>query len=450
MTRKMKDSGVEWIGEIPEDWEVTKLKQLASFHNGDRGKNYPSGNDLVDEGVYFLTSNNIHGYYLDIGKSISKFITNERLNVLNGAKIQINDIVFCLRGSVGNCSINKSLEKGTIASSLMLIRPINIDADFLNYIMQSDIKVMEVLNLTTGSCAANLSAINVSNFKILQPSLSEQMKISNYLNKKTERIEDIKSTIVKQIQTLENYKKSVITEAVTKGLDKNVEMKDSGIEWIGEIPKHWEVKRLKQILSNDPDSLKVGPFGSALKSSDLVNNGKWVYNQRTVIDNNFSSNDTFIDDKKFAELRGFKVQAGDILLTTRGTIGKIAIVPSVFYEGVIHPCIIKFNLNKKIFENELIRFIFNHTDLVLKQVEFLSNSTTIGVIYSYNLVNIYIPTPPIGEQSQIIDYLDKKTKLIDDSIAIKQKQLETLEEYKKSLIYEYVTGKKEVNDGEET
>ncbi len=74
MTRKMKDSGVEWIGQIPEDWEVTKLKQLASFHNGDRGKNYPSGNDLVDEGVYFLTSNNIHGYYLDIDKSIRKEI----------------------------------------------------------------------------------------------------------------------------------------------------------------------------------------------------------------------------------------------------------------------------------------------------------------------------------------------------------------------------------------
>lgn len=428
MTRKMKDSGIEWIGEIPEDWEVTKLKQLASFHNGDRGKNYPSGNDLVDEGVYFLTSNNIHGYYLDIDKSISKFITNERLNVLNGAKIQINDIVFCLRGSVGNCSINKSLEKGTIASSLMLIRPINIDADFLNYIMQSDIKVMEVLNLTTGSCAANLSAINVSNFKILQPSLSEQMKISNYLNKKTERIEDIKSTIVKQIQTLENYKKSVITEAVTKGLDKNVEMKDSGIEWIGEIPKHWDVIPLKHIC-------KI-TMGQSVNGSDILDEKKgYPFLQGCA---EFTE---YIPSPRYWSTKAKKIiDKGSLLMSVRAPVGDVNIADQTYGIG---RGLCAFNgIN-----NKYIYYILISSN---SGFLFYSNGTTYDAITVETLKNFKVPYSSINEQDEIVAYLDKKCTLVDSAISKKQKQLETLEEYKKSLIYEYVTGKKEVKDGEES
>ena len=455
MTRKMKDSGIEWIGEIPEDWEIVKLKHLALDRQaGVWGK---------DESQDNLTNNKICIRIADfdyprmtIRKDREFTLRNYTDNEISKCSLQKGDILIEKSGGGEKTPVGRTIIWNEDFQALYanFIERLRVDkkqilpmfAQFCFFAFYGIGVSNLYFNQTTGIQNLNITGM-MNDLRLPTPDLSTQIKIVDILDRKRNQIEIIKSAIIKEIQTLEDYKKSVITEAVTKGLDKNVEMKDSGIEWIGEIPKHWEVKRLKQILSNDPDSLKVGPFGSALKSSDLVNNGKWVYNQRTVIDNNFSSNDTFIDDKKFAELRGFKVQAGDILLTTRGTIGKIAIVPSVFYEGVIHPCIIKFNLNKKIFENELIRFIFNHTDLVLKQVEFLSNSTTIGVIYSYNLVNIYIPTPPIGEQSQIIDYLDKKTKLIDDSIAIKQKQLETLEEYKKSLIYEYVTGKKEVKDG---
>ncbi|ERT57245.1 type I restriction enzyme S subunit [Peptoniphilus koenoeneniae] len=433
MTRKMKDSGIEWIGEIPEEWEVTKLKQLASFHNGDRGKNYPSGNDLVDEGVYFLTSNNIHGYYLDIDKSISKFITNERLNVLNGAKIQINDIVFCLRGSVGNCSINKSLEKGTIASSLMLIRPINIDADFLNYIMQSDIKVMEVLNLTTGSCAANLSAINVSNFKILQPSLSEQVKISNYLNKKTEQIENIKSTIVKEIQTLEDYKKSLITEAVTKGLDKNVKMKDSGIEWIGEIPKHWEIFKVKYLATilngSTPNTGKINYWDGDIKwitPKDLFDNKIITDSLKKITKEGYHSCGTNM------------VPINTILLSTRAPIGTVAIAKTELCtnQGIKSIVCNREKLNYKL----LFYYLLTKNEVL----NFLGNGTTFMELSTSSLMGLPIPCASINEQNKIVDYLDKKTKSIDEAITAKQKQLEVLEEYKKSLIYEYVTGKKEV------
>ena len=123
---EMKDSGIEWIGEIPKGWKVPKIKYVAKFLNGDRGKNYPSGNDLTDSGIVFLTSNNIRGVVLDCTSDITKYITEKRYNILGGAKIRKNDIIFCLRGSVGNCAINKTENEGTIASSLVDIRPIKV------------------------------------------------------------------------------------------------------------------------------------------------------------------------------------------------------------------------------------------------------------------------------------------------------------------------------------
>lgn len=423
MTRKMKDSGIEWIGEIPEDWKLSKIKYVTKCFDGRR---IPVDTSLRIDGIYpYWGAGSIQGY-------VNDYIFDEEIVLLgeDGAPFfdKTRDVAFLINEKVW---VNNHIHvlKGTLIKNEYLVYFLNI-VDYTDYI--------------NGSILNKLTQGNMKSISIVYPPTRDQINIIELLREKTSKIEEMKIKINKQIQTLEDYKKSLITEAVTKGLDKNVEMKDSGIEWIGEIPKHWEIKRLKQILSNN--SLRVGPFGSALKSSDIVDSGKWIYNQRTVLDNNFETNDTFIDDSKFNELISFKVNAGDILLTTRGTIGRIAIVPKSFYEGVIHPCIIKFRVKEGIFKNALIKYIFNSTDIVLKQVEYLSNSTTIGVIYSYNLVNIYFPTPPINEQLEIINYLDKKTATIDEAIAAKKKQLETLEEYKKSLIYEYVTGKKEVED----
>lgn len=448
MARKMRSSGIEWIGEIPEDWEVIRVKNAALLKARIGWQGLRSDEFLYEPDLPLLvTGTDFAGGVVNWNNCVR--ISEKRFEMDKNIQVKENDLLITKDGTIGKLAIARNCpEKVSLNSGVFVIRnqgPYKYFDKYMYYLLQSEQFLLWFeLNDTGNSTIRHLYQKDFYNFSFTYPPLEEQEKIADYLDKKTNQIEQIKTAVKQEIQTLEDYKKSVITEAVTKGLDKNTAMKDSRIEWIGGIPKHWEVKRMKQLLSNRADSLKVGPFGSALKSSDLVDDGKWVYNQRAVLDNNFNDNDTFINDKKFAELKGFKVNAGDVLLTTRGTIGRVAIVPDHFKEGVIHPCIIKFRLSKDVFKNELIRFIFNDTDIVLKQVEFLSNSTTIGVIYSYNLVNIYVPTPPISEQNQIVEYLDKKCTLIDDAIAGKQKQLETLDAYKKSLIYEYVTGKKEV------
>ena len=216
-------------------------------------------------------------------------------------------------------------------------------------------------------------------------------------------------------------------------------MKESGLEWIGEIPYDWSITKIKFILSNENDSLKVGPFGSQLSGSDFVSEGYWVYSQRSVLDRDFEHNAMFISKDKFDSMKGFHVRANDILITTRGTIGKICRVPKSFSEGILHPCIIKFRIDEDKYSYKLLELIFNHSGILQKQLNFLSNATTIEVIYSGTLKNLQIPFPPLDEQKRIADFLDEKCSEIDSIKADVQRQIELLNEYKKSIITEAVT-----------
>lgn len=220
----------------------------------------------------------------------------------------------------------------------------------------------------------------------------------------------------------------------------NREMKDSGVEWIGEVPEYWSVTRLKYAYDNSNGSaVRVGPFGSALPSSDYISDGEWIYNQRTVLDENFTTNNTCVSKEKADSLSGFRVYPGDILITTRGTLGRIAIVPNGAPSGILHPCIIRFRVDSNIVMPELLKYMFNDSDFFIKQIEFTNNSTTIEALYSYNLRDLILPAIPITEQQQIVHFLDRKCTAIDTAIEKTKKSIEKLEEYKKAVITKAVT-----------
>lgn len=210
----MKDSGVEWIGEIPEQWKVAKLKFVASFYNGDRSSKYPSGTDIVDEGVIFVTSNNLGNTFLDTTIS-TKYITKEKYDDLGGAKIRINDIIFCLRGSVGKCSINKSENEGTIASSLVVIRAKKILADYLIFALQCPgITAVSTLN-AIGIGSLNLSADDISEIFIPIPPEKEAAEIAEFLYKRIGKIDHVINEKNNYVNHFVMYKKSLIYEVVT-------------------------------------------------------------------------------------------------------------------------------------------------------------------------------------------------------------------------------------------
>ena len=320
--------------------------------------------------------------------------------------------------------------------------PDNTNLHFLQY-------AISALNLgETAGDKATIPHIYFSvygNKYILHVPVDTQKKIATYLNQKCDKVNSLIQNVQTQIEKLKAYKQSLVTEVVTKGLNPTVPMKDSGVDWIGEVPEHWQITRLKHLYDTSSGSpVRVGPFGSALPSSELTDEGLWVYNQRTVIDQNFSTNNTFVSPEKASELTSFSVYPKDILITTRGSIGKTAIVPNNAPKGILHPCVIRFRIADDKMDRVLLSLIFNETNICQGQIMDMSNSTTIEVLYSYSLKEIWIPCPPTYEQVEILQQVKKIIQNFARLIAIKQAKIEKLEQYKRSLIYEYVTGKKEV------
>ena len=445
MTR-MKESGIDWIGQIPEEWEVSKLEQYVDIFGRIGFRGYTT-NDIVNEGegaISYSPSNIIDYSVIDNNNT---YISWSKYDESPEIQIKTGDVLYVKTGSsYGKTGIvNKLSNKATINPQLVVLKPKkNTDSRIINYFLNSSVGKEQSELIVGGSTIPTITQESIKKMIFPKMSFEEQQKIADFLDKKTAQLDKAKALLEEQIQKLKDYRASLIYETVTKGLDKTVPMKDSGIDWIGQVPEGWGVSKLKFTLEKVSNNIKVGPFGSTLSGDAIRSSGKWVYNQRNVLDNNFTETDTFISDAKWKELKNFSVVSGDILLTTRGTIGRIAIVPKDYFEGVLHPCLMKFRVDSHIVQPRLIKYFFNDTTLVKEQLKFLSNSTTIDVIYSYNLKNIIIPIIPLEEQYGIVEYLDKQCSNVDALIKVKQEQIDNINKQRQTLIYDYVTGKRRV------
>jgi type I restriction enzyme S subunit len=223
-------------------------------------------------------------------------------------------------------------------------------------------------------------------------------------------------------------------------------MKDSGIEWLGEIPEHWKLKKIKYVLQPKRGSLKTGPFGSQLKASELVDKGYKVYNQRSVLDNDFQRGDGYISEHKFKELREFEILPNDVLITTRGTIGRCAVFPEGSERGVLHPCLIRIQFNQDVVSNEYISLFIQESESFKENVLYNSNATTIEVIYGDTLKEVKFPLPDLNEQKQILTVVWEYQMRLANSISLAEREIELLKEYRTALISEAVTGKFDVRN----
>lgn len=413
MARKMKDSGIEWIGEIPEDWKILSNKYLM--------KKLKIINEIYKgEDILSLTKNGVIVRNLSEGGKMPASFDGYQV-------LKKGNLLFCLFDyDVTPRTVGK-IDKNGISSpaySQYVMTKIAIrDYYYYFYLLLDYTK--ELLHLSK-NLRSSFSEFEFGLIEAPVPKTSEQIRISDFLDKKTEQIEKIKSTIVQEIQILEDYKKSVITEAVTKGLDKNVEMKDSGIEWIGEIPRHWEVLPNKHLMH------KLKLIKSKYEGENILS-----LTRQGVIVRDLDGGGKFP-----TSFNGYQIlKNGNLLLclfdydVTPRTVGKIE------EDGLTSPAYSQYEM-----KDLAIRDYYYYYYLMLDETkELLHLSKNLRSSFSESeFGNIKALVPEKNEQKQIVNYLDKKTKSIDEAIEAKQKQLEILEEYKKSLIYEYVTGKKEV------
>lgn len=412
--REMKDSGIEWIGTIPFDWKCCKQKYEIQLING---RAY-SDSEFEEDGKYrILRVGNLFSnptwYTSSLELPPDKYCENGDL--LYSWSMSYAPVIWSGEKVIYHYHIWK-----TKLSS-------NLNKKFAYYYLSAltDALKAKIHETTMGFITMGV----MNNSYIAFPCLKEQEKIVSFLDSQCSEIDALSADIQKEIETLEQYKRSVITEAVTKGLNPDVEMKDSGIGYIGIIPNHWVVEKIKYHLKYRGNR---NPGGVQVLS---------VYREYGVIPKDSRDDNHNVTSEDTSNYR--YVRVGDFVINKmKAWQGSMAISD---YEGIVSPAYYVYEFSDEHFDRKYFHYLLRNK---MYATEFLRVSGGIRVgqwdLSAYDFENTMVPMPPIKEQKKIAAFLDTKSTEIDSLIGEKKRQLEILDSYKKSFIYEYVTGKKEV------
>ena len=438
--RQMKDSGIEWVGQIPQVWDVVPIR--AVFCENLR-INYDGHiqNALQFKFGKIVPKTNFDPTEEYVANAILKYsVVQKDMFVINGLNLNF-DFVTKRVGIVETEGVITSAYMSFAITDIKRVSPRYSWYVFRNYDDRGAFHNMG------GGVRKILTFNELKHNHFIVPPLAEQERIAEFLDEKCAEVDALAGEIKEQIATLEEYKRSVITEAVTKGLDASVPMKDSGIEWIGEIPQAWDANRLRNLIVRreggvwglEPDDYEHGTI--CLRVADF-NFGKGRFVEDNI--------DAFTKRKySYAQILKYKLKKGDILIEKSGGGEKTPVGRAVLFDKAFTALFANF-MDRLRFNSEIVNPYF--IEYWLRAWYYCGASPyyinqTIGIQninLSLMLAKQIIFYPPLAEQEKIAEFLDAKCAKVDALIAEKQNQLATLEEYKKSVIFEYVTGKKEV------
>jgi len=402
---KYKDSGIKWIGKIPEGWEVGRIKFVAHVYSGTDGKD--------DDGNFPL-----YGANGIIGKCEKPTFKKEKVII----------------GRVGSSGeINYAQGYYCVSDNALVVD--NTKEALSRYLFYF-LTTIDFLIDVTLNAQPLLTATNVKNKWLFLPPLPEQLQIVEYLDEKTTKINTLIEKDKKLIALLKEKRTALINHAVTKGLDPNVKLKDSGIQWIGKIPEGWEVKKIK-FVSNKVITGKTPPTDNYA----YYDNGNINWFTPSDLGNNLILKKSSKKITPLAILKNKvnKYNPNTVLLVGIGaTLGKVGIITDT---GTSNQQINAIEFNEiKLYPKYGLYYFYGYKDALIS----LSNASTIGIFNQTQTANFIIIVPPLPEQTAIANYLDKTTSKIDKTIKLIEKKINLLEEYKKSLIHHVVTGKMDV------
>lgn len=442
MTRKMKKSMVDWVEEIPVGWEIKRFKLLFSLG---KGLSITKA-DLVDDGIAVVSYGQIHSKQntgTHLGQSLIRYIPGTYHPVASSL-LKCGDIVFADTSEdydgIGN-AVLVDVEDIVFAGyhTIWARKKEPLNSKYFAYLFKSDIWRNQIRSKASGIKVFSITQKILNETSLLIPPIKEQRAIANYLDSLCNEIDSLSADIQKEIETLEAYRKSLITETVTKGLNKNAALKDSGYEYLGKIPERWNVYRLRFLGSCSNGISKAHVFFGT--GYPFVSYGD-VYNNFSlpVPSNLIETNEL--------ERRIYSVRKGDIFFTrTSETIEEIAF-SSACIETINNATFAGFLIRFRPYttsplDTDYLKYYFRsdiHRKYFVKEMNLVTRASLSQTL----LKNMPVIVPPLEEQKIIANYLNSKCAEIDSIISSKKQQLETLSAYKKSLIYEYVTGKKEV------
>jgi type I restriction enzyme, S subunit len=444
-----KDSFVEWVGEIPSHWKLIKLhtlvtSQMLEFQDGNHGGLHPLTEEFLDKGVPFIKPK-------DIQNESIYWCTCDRLPYERCEQFRIgfshNDDVLLVNrgGSIGKVVYVSDYDNEypyfIINPQVTYMRGKNeLLSKYVFYTSLSDIFRCSVdLVLGHGSTFPFLGLSNMGDFEMVFPPLSEQKQIVSFLDTKTSLIDSLIEKTQKKIELLKEKRTSLINEVVTKGLNPNVEMKDSGVEWIGEIPSHWVESQFKYYIK-----LR---HGHQFRDGDFTDEGIKIIKITQLDKGGFLnlSNCSTIDKERLTDFEDILIFENDILMClTGGTIGKIIKVGKVDEPLLQNYRVGHFSpIDSKSMGNNYMFYLMS-SEVIVGQIFYDVRETGQPNIGMEDMNRMRICIPPISEQQKIVEYLDEQTQLIDNTTSIEEKRIELLKEYRQSLISEVVTGKRKV------
>jgi type I restriction enzyme S subunit len=424
--REMKDSGVEWIGQIPKEWELRRAKTLFTQRNS-------KGNEIE----VLLSPTQKYGV---VPQSQLEGVVQvkEDTDLQMFKTVHKGDFVISLRSFQGG--FEYSLYEGVCSPAYQVFYPTSPICDtYYRYLFKSQSFISKMNNLTVGIREGkNIQYVDFANSQIPVPPLAEQERIAAFLDAECAEIDAVLEKTRASIEEYKKLKQAVITQAVTKGIRGDRPMKDSGIEWIGEIPAEWEIRKIFRAINKVgdidhymPDSVDDGiPY---LMTGDL---------QEKLSDVNLKrcKKVSFQDYEMLSSK--IRVSKGDVIFARYATIGTVCFVDTEDNILVSYACLI-IKPNSSLLYGEFLFYYLKSTAFLEEIKQYIKANTQANVgLDSVSKAKIALPS--VHEQQKIVEYLRDKCKKIDALIAKKQQYLTEIENYKKSLIYEYVTGKKEV------
>ena len=429
-----KDSGIEWLGRIPAGWKIKKLKYLVNIN---------------EEALPETTNKSFPIKYVDISnvKAGVGILSMEELSfssapsrarrIVREGDVIVSTVRTYLRSIA---KISNPPDNLIVSTGFAVIRPRRLNSDYTGYMFYSDNLIGEIVSRSTGVSYPAINASEIGNIPIPVPTTKEQSAIANFLDRKTAEIDALIAQKERLLELYEEEKTAIINHAVTKGLDPNAELKDSGVEWLGEIPVGWEIKKLKYGVSKVGSG--VTPRGGA--SIYQLSGIPLLRSQNIHVDGIKMDDVAYIDEELHDSMSNSKVQAGDVLLNITGaSIGRCFYVEENFGEANVnqHVCIIRPNGKIK---TSYLYFVLR-SDLGEEQIKIEQTGSGRQGLNFEALNNFIIPYLSVEEQTALANFLDRKMTEIDTKIAKTQRIIELQKEYRTALISDVVTGKIKVS-----
>lgn len=429
----MKDSGIKWIGSVPASWNVRTLYQLATRVNN-------KNSDLAEQNLLSLSYGKIKRKDINTNDGLLP-ASFDGYNIIEAGDIVLR--LTDLQNDHTSLRVGHATERGIITSAYTTLRPINpAHSRYLYYLIHAFDLKKGFYGMGSG-VRQGLNYDEVKELRVVLPSQKEQDAIAAYLDDVCVQIDLLIHEAKETISGYKQWKESLIFNVLTKGLDSSVPLKESGISWIGRIPESSSVVRMRYLV----DGYKAGPFGSSLITDKLNSSGTiLVYTPEHIAKQSVENEkNLYLPEDRREQMSQFFVQKGDIIFPIVGSLGRAMLITEDMPDGIINQRLAKFRIKEDIIDMDFFLWFFARSSFYNQFIEvncrgsFILNLTK-TIVYDMPIV---LPEN-IEKQREIAEFLNRKCSTIDSLIIEKEALLENLELYKRSLIYETVTGKRKV------